>query len=280
MSKKVYILFSNRNRITLMLILVFGVILFLFFSPDKLEYSKRSSGIEIYYYYQGVFSLLLFFMLSFWTSNGYAVFTLERKVNQFSHYEKIRSTPRSILYSDIFKVFIYSFFIALIFHTVILIHIHINLSPIEYIPHGGDREIRPYMFTFSTDIFASLVIYILLSAIGYAVFSLFVYSLRFFISNTYIYRVIGPVSSFASFMVGVFLTGFLVDVIEVPPAIAGTFASFFMYGSLVYPEIEAIQTNYLLMGPLGVFIGAVVTYLIISSLLIFIGFRKEQRYGK
>ena len=151
---------------------------------DGIYQNNSSCGANIFYvlnYFLPFYLLLAYLSNNLVTSNFYQ--------NRYSKFQNMVITRtgfiKRILY-EIKVVLLTSVITRLVIHIFTLTVIHFFFSKIEF---QGDN--LSLFVSLNTNPLISLLLYIIFSTIGFAIFSVFLYSLIYFIKNKYIYNVSG-----------------------------------------------------------------------------------------
>ena len=176
---------SKKKVLIVSFLLVILMIYYLgTYYSDGLYHNKTNYGAYIFYTLN---SFLPFYLLLAFLSNN--LVTSNFYQNKYSKFQNM-IIPRTgfkkrILY-EMKTVLFSSIIVRLMIHIFTLIVIHLFFSEIHF--QGFESSAFVALNTNAT---ISLLLYIVYSTVGFAIFSLFLYSLIYFIKNKYIYNVSG-----------------------------------------------------------------------------------------
>ncbi|OQO71416.1 hypothetical protein BH747_00870 [Enterococcus villorum] len=221
-----------------------------------LFYNLQSAGMYFVY----VLVLLLI------ASNSVGLSNLMDYKTKFVLFEFLRekSIEKTIL-KQLKGNFIFSFMVSLLLKLVYLLYIHLFLRPIDLsIPLAGsyDQSLVP-------GIIMNLLFYLLLSSIGFGIFSVFLQLIGLFIKNDYVFRGLGIV-------IGILLI--------IGPAVLGSLSDQLAFLSnvlflpmLITPGIDTlpIVSQY---PPIFVVGASLLIYAFITILLAWLWIRKVEKY--
>lgn len=156
---------------------------------------------------------------------------------QQSHFSYLIETriKKNTYYKNIFiKNIIMTFCIILLIQILILITIHIFYAPLQF-----NTTIFPEHYYAKTQILAShevvsLLIYLFVTSVGYALISSLIFSLQILISNKYIYRCFGVIFGILLVLIPALAQGYLPS---------PDFAFVFQINNLVALGMENVRAN-------------------------------------
>ena len=114
----------------------------------------------------------------------------------------------------------------------------------------------------SSSLFLNLIIYMILSSIGYAIFSHFLFSLQYFIKNVYLYRTLGLLVSLILYIGASVLSHTFYNT---SGNLTATLAYFLNIINILTPSI--IKSTVLNNNPHLFYIGTALIYYLLSSIL-------------
>jgi len=161
-------------------------------------------GLLTFYNIQSTaFSIVFYFLALFVIPNIFSVQIVVEKQNTYSQFLKTRIGSYNYHLTNLITNSVLTFLFMIGLEILLLLYIHIYLYPISFTPHS----IETVTMGLVPNPLWNLVLYILLSALGYAVFSNFIMSLKNIINNPYIYRgtgiIIGIILSVLPVLIGV-----------------------------------------------------------------------------
>lgn len=156
---------------------------------SKFGYDK---GLEIFYTMNntGLFSIFTF-IIAFLSSGFINIVFYQNKYNDFQKYIITRVGYQKRLLYEIKTVVKVSFMMRFFLHVFLIVIIHLCYSRFAFTEYSDITFYYDGVAGLFGNSKVSLLLYILYSSIGFSVFSLFLYSLIYFIKNKYIYKVSG-----------------------------------------------------------------------------------------
>lgn len=247
--------------------IIYPIIRFKSIYPGITLMNDYQMGLLFFYRYVSPVDNVLFFCFCYFIAAHFmGVSHLQNKKNHFSYLIMNRIGFKKTIVNQIFKNILYAFFFYILIQIVSLISITLFCSQISFINPFEDNYIYE-VNSLSSNLILNLVFFILLSSIGFSIFSNFLYSLSFYIKNIFAYRASGIIF-------GIVLT--------VIPAICNyNMPDFSIFWSVFYlPNILASSVlgfgAYALPLPsLAHFLITGLFYLILGFILLFKGAKKE-----
>lgn len=253
--------------IGLLIFLIYPIVRFKSIYPGFSIMNDDQLGLSFFYrYFSPVDNVLLFCFCYFITAHFMGVTHLQNKKNHFSYLITSRVGFKKMYVNQIVKNMFYAFVFYLLVQVISLVSIALFCSQVSFVNPFQDDYIYE-VNSLSSNLILNLVLFILLSSIGFSIFSNFIYSLSFYIKNIFVYRASGIVF-------GIILT--------VLPAICNfSVPNFAVFWSTFYlPNILASSVlgfgAYAL--PLPSLVHFLITglfYLILGFILLFKGAKKE-----
>lgn len=188
---------NNKYRtiavISALVALIYPIVHFKVKYPSIPLMNSDQAGLYFFYDYMSPMDNVIFFIYVYFVSAHIrGTLRLQNKRNKFDYFLKTRLGFKKFYARDLLYNFIESFIIYLSMEILTLFSIHVfcskialyNVSnfPEDYI-YGANAIVSNYAL--------NLIIYIPLSALGFSLYSLFIYSVSFFVKNIFAYRAIG-----------------------------------------------------------------------------------------
>lgn len=265
-------LLKRKRKIILLIIytcFVFISVLMHYYSEfgkipsDEMILMKKDTwmGLSLFYEMQDAgFVLYLYLLMALLIPNILSIDFLKYKRNHFDYMLKTRVSLKKYIRKTRLSNFITTFSIIFMTHLIVLLFIHLFLFKIGF--KTGDPDIRRVNVFYSSELI-SLIIYIIFSSTGYAVFSDFLYSLQLFITNTYLYRLTGIICSIGLYLGSAVITR-LLSFINVPDLLLHITNSLSI-GNLITPGMyKSVALN---TSPYLAFMGSVILYTLISNII-------------
>lgn len=243
----------------------------------ELEVIKNDPVLGLNFFYtlqQPGMTLIKFLLTCLLIPNIISADFLVLKHNHFTDFIKTRISTKSYFQAAKFINFISTFLITLLMHLVTLLVIHLFFFKITF--HQVNIPVESILNMFSSNILMNLMIYILLSSLGFAVFSHFVYALQAFIKNTYLYRTMGLMSALILYTGSFLLVKLAFDLH------LGIVVRIILYmtciPNILVPGME--ESVYIGQYRLVHYLGTLVLYLIVSNILFTLRERWEYASGR
>lgn len=234
--------------------------------------------IEVFYTIQTSMSAIEFSLfLMIFSPNIFSADYYASRKNGFINLIKQRQTKKNQFLQPLLLNSILSFLYALFFQLVLLLAVYIIVGPFHFNAPNLRFDSRTYMIAFSSNPMFSMIIYIIVSSIGFMLFSNLIFSIQRLFKNIYIYRGSGLI-------LGIGLT-VLTALIWVTLYRNTNLEFFIILGSLMfYPNLvnPGLQhlTGYKILGSTVATFGASVLFFgVIISLCLYINYRLERIYG-
>ena len=151
------------------------------------------ASLDFYYSIHDTTQILYLFVLNLFLSpNIISADIFKERKGKFCYLIKTRISARKYYISGIISNFLITFFYYVIFEILLILFIHFFLAPISF-DFIVDKDFTSitHTETFAQNHVLNLLIFIFLTSAGYALFSSFIFSLKSYIKNIYVYRSIG-----------------------------------------------------------------------------------------
>lgn len=254
---------QKKEKILLLLVLIIGILLSVqLFSNEYYDLldSGGRFGLEFFYSAMAAGRLIWVFMLCILiVPNLFAVDYLIDKSSKFSNVLKVRFGSKTYIKKSFLSNFIVSMVCMIFIQLMILLYIHLFLASIKF-----NYNITPGLSTdastFVSNEFLNMIIFIISTSFGYAIFSSFIFSLQVFIKNIYIFRVVGVIFGLLLYTGPILLASVLSSIPIVQKLI-----SYFFIGYLINPGVMTTTQMY----PASPFITYSISCIIYVSITIF-----------
>lgn len=188
---------NNKYRTIIMLsiivALIYPIIHFKVKYPTIPLMNDDQAGLLYFYNYMSPIDNVIFFVFIYIIATHlHGVWRIQNKRNRYDYFLKTRIGFKKLYTIDILYNFIEGFILYLLIEILTLFSIHMFCSKIvlynvfnfaeDYI-YGANSIVSNYGL--------NLLAFVVLSAIGFAIFSSFIYSISFFVKNIFAYRAIG-----------------------------------------------------------------------------------------
>lgn len=182
-----------NKKITLIIILIVTVasLYYLFNYWSDGIYAKFNSNIGLAVFYRFQDFIPGFLILGLLSTSLVVESFYQNRQSRFQNHIITRIGYKERIKYEVKNVVIISFIIRLLFNIFLLLIIHFFFSNIEFKEYSDVS----YYASGVAELFAnskiSLLLYILYSSIGFSIFSLFIYSVSYFIKNQYVFKISG-----------------------------------------------------------------------------------------
>ncbi|MEG1253048.1 MAG: hypothetical protein RSC59_06835 [Erysipelotrichaceae bacterium] len=277
----------KTKRKSLLLLLYFIIIIASVLLSYKLEYGSipltelnymkecdPEMGLDFFYLLQDS-GLVLFIFLSATTflPNLITADFLIYRINKFDNFILTRTSNIKYNKSCIKVNFISTFILILLTQIIILITIQLFCFDLSFEINQAYLDATRQTDIFSNSLIISLIIYIVLSCIGYGVFSNLIFSLQAFVNNIYLYRTLGLCITLILYIGSAVITKLIVDVGG--GFFIATLTYFFNITNLITPGI--IKSSILNNTPILFYIGTMTLYYMLSK--IFFDIKENKNYA-
>ena len=225
-------------------------------------------GYKLYYYIQhsGLYVLLYIFLI-FIIPNLYTINFISQKNNNFTNYQITRLGYKYNMEIETFFIFLSTFIYVVLLNIFICVIIHVFYFQFQNSFYNDAVYDMTRMIC--SNQLLNIIIYILLSSIGYGLFASLIYNMQVFVKNTYVFRGLGLI-------LGILLY-------TLPAIVASSISIYFFrlfIGSLYLPYIlnpgivymPAIGSN-----PLLLFLLGIIMYSVLCLFLMKLRFIKEHK---
>ena len=158
--------------------------------------------------------------------------------------------------------FFATFILILITHLLTILIIHLFFFKISFSINPIYMNATRQTNLLSGSLLLNLIIYMILSSIGYALFSHFLFSLQYFIKNVYLYRTLGLLVSLILYIGASVLSHTFYNT---SGSLTATLAYFLNIINILTPSI--IKSPVLNNNPHLFYIGTALLYYLLSSIL-------------
>ena len=264
---------------TLILILVTLYYLYNYWSDGIYSKFGFNKGLNIFYIMnQGGIFLFFTLIIAFLSSNFINLVFYQNKYNDFQKYIVTRIGYKKRMIYEIKNVLTISFLLRLFIHIFLIIIIHIFYSRFVFIEYQDISFYPEGVAALFYNSKISLLLYIVYSSIGFSVFSLFMYSLIYYIKNKYIYKVSGIII-FILLVVITALIGNQLYIVFENIKFANPLLQALATTSLLCPGLESFTTISTLAEVHLYFWYTIFCFLSYSLILITICYRRSRRNG-
>lgn len=287
--QKFFFLFKSKKKLTLMLLYFITIMISIFITfksvygtipENELMYMKANDpemGLDFFYYLQDSgLTLILFVLTSIFVPNIISSDFLLYNNNKFDNLLITRITTNKYNETEKAFNFIASFIVILFTHLLTLITIHLFFFKISFSINEIYLNATRQTNLFSSSLMLSLIIYIILSSLGYALFSNFIFSLQAYIKNIYLYRTLGICTSLILYIGASVLSRYLHDFTR--SMLFSTIAYFINVSNIISPGIiksPILSNNYVMF-----YIGTAFLYCFIALILFEVMERNKYVYDK
>lgn len=234
-------------------------------------------GLDFFYFLQDSgLTLVMFILTSIIIPNIVSSDFLLYSSNKFDNLLITRITTDQ--YNKVAKNlnFIITFIIILFTHLITLIVIHLFCFKILFSINEIYLDATRQTNLFSNSLMLSLIIYIILSSLGYALFSNVIFSFQAYVKNIYLYRTLGICTSLILYIGSSVLSRYLYDFTG--SILLATIAYFINVANIISPGIiksPILSNNYLLF-----YIGTSFLYCLIALILFELKEKNKYVYDK
>lgn len=268
LKREIFILQKSSKLAYFFALIFMGITLFLIFHGERYDrYSyKANMGLSGFYALHDISGTLpiplIYFLMA---SNGVGLESIMGNKTKFTTFMTLRkSSITTYFISRIFEILLFSFLFSFLTKLVLLIMIHFFFVPLHF-------DVPPinYGTNLVSGAFSNLLLFLILSSLGFGIFSLLVEVTGLFLKNNYVFRSLGVIVGILLSMAPVFLTAFpqLINV------------GYIVYlPTLLTPGINGLSRNPSLAN-LTCTLLSMACYSLISALLFFIYLRKVKKHG-
>lgn len=220
-------------------------------------------GLDFFYYLQDSgLTLILYVLTTLIVPNIISADFLLYEHNKFNHFLITRMS--SSLYHKKKRQFNFlaTFILILMTHLLTILIIHLFFFKISFSINPIHMNATRQTNLLSSSLLLNLIIYMILSSIGYALFSHFLFSLQYFITNVYLYRTLGLLVSLVLYIGASVLSHTFYNT---SGSLLATLAYFHNIINILTPSI--IKSPVLNNNPYLFYIGTALLYYLLSSIL-------------
>lgn len=273
--KQFFYLFKSKKKLLLFSIYFIVVIVGIFISykgayasiPNNemiLMKSKHPEmGLDFFYYLQDSgLTLILYVLTTLILPNIISADFLLYEHNKFNHFLITRMSSSLYHKKERQFNFLATFILILMTHILTILIIHLFFFKISFSINPIYMNATRQTNLLSSSLLLNLIIYMILSSIGYAIFSHFLFSLQYFIKNVYLYRTLGLLVSLILYIGASVLSHTFYNT---SGSLTATLAYFLNIINILTPSI--IKSPVLNNNPYLFYIGTALLYYLLSSIL-------------
>ena len=273
--KQFFYLFKSKKKLLLFTIYFIVVIVGIFISykgayssiPKKEMILMKSKdpemGLDFFYYLQDSgLTLLLYVLTTLIVPNIISADFLLYEHNKFNYFLITRMSSSLYHKKERQFNFLATFILILMTHLLTILIIHLFFFKISFSINPIYMNATRQTHLLSSSLLLNLIIYMVLSSIGYALFSHFLFSLQYFIKNVYLYRTLGLLVSLILYIGASVLSHTFYNT---SGNLLATLAYFLNIINILTPSI--IKSPVLNNNPHLFYIGTALLYYLLSSIL-------------
>ena len=220
-------------------------------------------GLDFFYYLQDSgLTLILYVLTTLIVPNIISADFLLYDHNKFNQFMITRMSSSLYHKKERQFNFIATFILILITHLLTILIIHLFFFKISFSINPIYMNATRQTNLLSGYLLLNLIIYTILSSIGYALFSHFLFSLQYFIKNVYLYRTLGLLVSLILYIGASVLSHTFYNT---SGNLTATLAYFLNIINILTPSI--IKSPVLNNNPYLFYIGTALLYYLLSSIL-------------
>ncbi len=164
------------------------------FSLKDYSQTYQSAGLDFFYYLHTIgISPFFFFIFMLLMTNIVSYDFLNHHQQHYSYHMILRLDHQKYYRYTLISNFIYTFTIMLLLEGLILMIIHFFYIPLSFAHFTYPDMYYAKTLLFSNNPFISLIIFIIITSLGYSLISTLIFTLQVFIINKYVYRCIGVI---------------------------------------------------------------------------------------
>lgn len=273
--KQFFYLFKSKKKLLLFSIYFIVVIVGIFISykgayasiPNNEMILMKSKdpemGLDFFYYLQDSgLTLILYVLTTLILPNIISADFLLYEHNKFNHFLITRMSSSLYHKKERQFNFLATFILLLMTHILTILIIHLFFFKISFSINPIYMNATRQTNLLSSSLLLNLIIYMILSSIGYAIFSHFLFSLQYFIKNVYLYRTLGLLVSLILYIGASVLSHTFYNT---SGSLTATLAYFLNIINILTPSI--IKSPVLNNNPYLFYIGTALLYYLLSSIL-------------
>ena len=273
--KQFFYLFKSKKKLLLFSIYFIVVIVGIFISykgayasiPNNEMILMKSKDPEMcldffYYLQDSGLTLILYVLTTLILPNIISADFLLYEHNKFNHFLITRMSSSLYHKKERQFNFLATFILILMTHLLTILIIHLFFFKISFSINPIYMNATRQTNLLSSSLLLNLIIYMILSSIGYAIFSHFLFSLQYFIKNVYLYRTLGLLVSLILYIGASVLSHTFYNT---SGSLTATLAYFLNIINILTPSI--IKSPVLNNNPYLFYIGTALLYYLLSSIL-------------
>lgn len=273
--KQFFYLFKSKKKLLLFSIYFIVVVAGIFISykgaygsiPEKEMILMKSKdpemGLDFFYYLQDSgLTLILYVLTTLIVPNIISADFLLYEHNKFNHFLITRMSSSLYHKKERRFNFLATFILILLTHLLTILIIHLFFFKISFSINPIYMNATRQTNLLSSSLLLNLIIYMILSSLGYALFSHFLFSLQYFIKNVYLYRTLGLLVSLILYIGASVLSHTFYNT---SGSLLATLAYFLNIINILTPSI--IKSPVLNNNPHLFYIGTALLYYLLSSIL-------------
>ncbi|CDE27834.1 uncharacterized protein BN591_01989 [Catenibacterium sp. CAG:290] len=273
--KQFFYLFKSKKKLLLFSIYFIVVIVGIFISykgafssiPEKEMILMKSKdpemGLDFFYYLQDSgLTLILYVLTTLILPSIISADFLLYEHNKFNHFLITRMSSSLYHKKERQFNFLATFILIFMTHLLTILIIHLFFFKISFSINPIYMNATRQTNLLSSSLLLNLIIYMILSSIGYALFSDFLFSLQYFIKNVYLYRTLGLLVSLILYIGASVLSHTFYNT---SGSLTATLAYFLNIINILTPSI--IKSPVLNNNPHLFYIGTALLYYLLSSIL-------------
>ena len=273
--KQFFYLFKSKKKLLLFSIYFIVVIVGIFISYKGayasilnnemilMKSKDPEMGLDFFYYLQDSgLTLILYVLTTLIVPNIISADFLLYDHNKFNHFLITRMSSSLYHKKERQFNFLATFILILMTHLLTILIIHLFFFKISFSINPIYMNATRQTNLLSSSLLLNLIIYMILSSIGYALFSHFLFSLQYFIKNVYLYRTLGLLVSLILYIGAAVLSHTFYNT---SGSLTATLAYFLNIINILTPSI--IKSPVLNNNPHLFYIGTALLYYLLSSIL-------------
>ena len=273
--KQFFYLFKSKKKLLLFSLYFIAIIIGIFISykgaygsiPNNEMILMKSKdpemGLDFFYYLQDSgLTLILYVLTTLIVPNIISADFLLYDHNKFNQFMITRMSSTTYHKKERQFNFFATFILILITHLLTILIIYLFFFKISFSINPIYMNATRQTNLLSGSLLLNLIIYIILSSIGYALFSHFLFSLQYFIKNVYLYRTLGLLVSLILYIGASVLSHTFYNT---SGSLTATLAYFLNIINILTPSI--IKSPVLNNNPYLFYIGTALLYYLLSSIL-------------
>lgn len=241
---------------------------------------RGTSGLSLFYTLNGCGNFLPFYIfISFLSNNLVSDNYYKNKETGFQKFIVTRVNPKQRKRTEILSVLLISFIFRIIIHIITILTIYSLTKGLRLDFYGDPSYFPSSFFAFSNNSIISFILYIIYSSIGFSIFSLFLYSLINYTKNYYVYKSLGIIIAIIGVLIPAFIGNIGLNYIDESNPIFTAFLYSIYSAGLISPGIETLNSASGILNLHLYFIISCFGYLLMSTILLKIGYKKEIKNG-